>query len=117
VRAGAGERIVVPAGARHRFENTGAEVAQLRVEADPALELQESIEDGVALARAEKFDAKGNPKSLRAIVEGAALARRYRDTVVLCSPPRPVQSILFPLLAAFASRRSRPNAVSTALSP
>jgi hypothetical protein len=33
------------------LENTGRETAHLVVEADPALKLRESIEDGVALAR------------------------------------------------------------------
>jgi mannose-6-phosphate isomerase-like protein (cupin superfamily) len=38
-RAGPGERLVVPAGVRHSFENTGQGIAHLVVEADPALEL------------------------------------------------------------------------------
>lgn len=42
-RAGRGERVVLPAGVRHAFENTGQEIAHLVVEADPALELRESI--------------------------------------------------------------------------
>src|SRR5215218_1987872 len=56
-----------------------------------------------ALARAEKFTAAGTPRSLRALIEGAALAQRYRETVILASPPRVVQRLLFPLLAGFAS--------------
>jgi quercetin dioxygenase-like cupin family protein len=53
-RAGPGERLVVPAGVPHSFENTGRGIAHLIVEADPALELRELIEDGVRLARTEK---------------------------------------------------------------
>jgi mannose-6-phosphate isomerase-like protein (cupin superfamily) len=104
VVAGPGTKIVGPAGVRHSFQNTGADTAHLEVEADPPLHLRESIEAGAALARAERFTADGRPKSLRAMIEGAALARRYRETVVLSSPPSVVQRLLFPLLARFASR-------------
>jgi hypothetical protein len=33
----------------------------------------------------------------------AALAHRYRETVILSSPPPLVQRLVFPLLARFAS--------------
>jgi mannose-6-phosphate isomerase-like protein (cupin superfamily) len=103
VVAGPGAKLLVAAGVRHSFQNTGTETAHLSVEAEPALRLRESIEEGAALARAEKFTATGRPRSLRALIEGAALARRYRETVILSSPPRAVQRVLFPLLAGFAS--------------
>ena len=109
-QAGPGERLVVAPGVRHSFENTGTETAHLVVEADPALQLRESIEEGAALARAESFTESGKPRSVRALVEGAALARRYRETVVLSSPPPAVQRLLFPLLARFASRNPEPAA-------
>jgi Cupin domain len=103
VVAGPGAQVVVPVGTRHSFRNTGTDTAHLEVEADPALQLRESIEEGASLARTERFTAAGRPRSLRALIEGAALARRYRDTVVLSSPPPVVQRMLFPLLARFAS--------------
>jgi mannose-6-phosphate isomerase-like protein (cupin superfamily) len=103
VVAGPGAKVVVAAGVRHSFQNTGTETAQLEVEADPALRLRESIEGGASLARTEKFTATGQPRSLRALIEGAALAHRYRETVILTSPPPAVQRLLFPLLAGFAS--------------
>jgi Cupin domain len=108
-RAGPGERLVVAPGVRHSFQNTGEQPAHLVVVADPALRLRESIEDGAALMRAERFSESGTPRSLRALVEAAALARRYRETVVLSSPPAAIQRLLFPLLARFAapSRSSR----------
>jgi quercetin dioxygenase-like cupin family protein len=102
-RAGPGERLVVSAGVRHSFENTGQGIAHLVVEADPALDLRESIEDGVRLARTEKLTASGKPRGLRALIEAAALAHRYRQTVILSSPPPAIQRLLFPLLARFAS--------------
>jgi mannose-6-phosphate isomerase-like protein (cupin superfamily) len=106
VVAGPGAKLVVAAGARHSFQNTGTETAQLAVEAEPALALRESIEGGAALARAHEFTATGKPRSLRALVEGAALAHRYRETVILSSPPPAVQRLLFPLLAKFASSKA-----------
>jgi quercetin dioxygenase-like cupin family protein len=107
-RAGAGERLVVPAGTRHSFENTGEGIAHLVVEAEPALQLRESIEDGVRLARAEMLTASGKPRGLRGLIEAAALGHRYRETVILSSPPRAMQRLLFPLLARFAARNGEP---------
>jgi mannose-6-phosphate isomerase-like protein (cupin superfamily) len=110
-RTGPGERLVVPAGVRHSFENTGDAIAHLVVEADPALELRESIEDGVRLGRAGMLTAGGKPRGLRGLIEAAALAHRYRETVVLSSPPRALQRLLFPLLARFAARNGAPAPV------
>jgi mannose-6-phosphate isomerase-like protein (cupin superfamily) len=101
--ARAGERLVVPARVRHSFQNTGPEIAYLVVEADPALELRESIESGVRLVQTQKFTAGGKPRGLRALIEAAAVAHRYRETVVLSSPPPAMQRLLFPLLARFAA--------------
>jgi mannose-6-phosphate isomerase-like protein (cupin superfamily) len=103
VVAGPGAKVVVAPGVRHSFENTGSDTAHLGVEAEPAMHLRESIEQGASLARTENITARGKPGSLRALVELAALAHRYRDTVILSSPPRAVQRLLFPLLARFAS--------------
>ncbi len=103
-RLGPGDRAVVPPGVRHSFENTGEWAAHLVAEAEPALELRESIEEGARLARTERFSDSGSPRSIRALVEAAALAERYGDTVVLSSPPRFVQRILFPPLSRLARR-------------
>jgi quercetin dioxygenase-like cupin family protein len=113
-RAGPGERLVVPAGVRHSFQNTGQSIAHLVVEAEPAMQLRESIEDGVELFRTEKFTAGGKPRGLRALIEAAGLAHRYRKTVILSSPPPALQRLLFPLLARFAaSNRERQAARAT----
>ena len=100
---GPGGKVVVAPGVRHSFENTGSDTAHLEVEAEPALCLRESIEQGASLAQTEKLTPTGKPKSLRALIELAALAHRYRKTVILSSPPLAVQRLLFPLLARFAS--------------
>jgi mannose-6-phosphate isomerase-like protein (cupin superfamily) len=109
--AGAGERLVVPAGVRHSFENTGEGIAHLVVEAEPALQLRESIEDGVRLGESGKLTASGKPRGLRGLLEAAALAHRYRETVILSSPPPLVQRLLFPLLARFAASNREPTPV------
>jgi mannose-6-phosphate isomerase-like protein (cupin superfamily) len=107
LRPRAGEPVVVPAGVRHRFENTGEQVAHLLVEAEPALALCESIQDGAALAQIGKFTAGGKPRSLRALVEVAALAARYRETVVLISPRLPCSACCSP--CSPGSRHTSPS--------
>jgi mannose-6-phosphate isomerase-like protein (cupin superfamily) len=108
-RAGPGERLVVPAGVRHSFQNTGEGIAHLVVEAEPALQLRESIEDGVRLGETGKLTAGGKPRGLRGLIEAAAVAHRYRATVVLSSPPPVMQRLLFPLLARFAASNREPT--------
>ena len=98
---GPGGRAVVPARARHRFQNTGDRESHVRVEAEPAEELRESIEAGAALGRREDISPDGKPRSASALFAAAALAQRYRETVVLTSPPPFLQRLLFPILARF----------------
>jgi quercetin dioxygenase-like cupin family protein len=109
--ASAGERLIVPPGVRHSFENTGQGIAHLVVEVEPALQLRESIEDGVRLGESGKLTASGKPRGLRGLLEAAALAHRYRETVVLSSPPPIVQRLLFPLLARLAGSHREPAPV------
>lgn len=104
-RLGPGGRAVVAPGVRHAFENRGGQTAHLVVEAEPAQDLRASIEAGARLARTQRFSESGAPRTLRALVEAAALAERYRETVVLSSPPRLVQRLLFPVLARLAYTR------------
>jgi hypothetical protein len=87
----AGERLVVPPACATRSRTQARGIAHLVVEAEPALELRESIEDGVRLGRAGMLTANGNPRGQRGLIEAAALAHRYRETVVLSSrdPARP----------------------------
>ena len=97
--ARAGERLVVAPGTRHAFRNTGADVAHLVAEAEPALTLQESIEEGAAMARAGLLTKGGRPKGWRAMREAAAFSLRHRETTVLLSPPPFLQRLLSPLIA------------------
>jgi quercetin dioxygenase-like cupin family protein len=92
--------IVVPAGTRHAYRNPGAETAHMVTEVTPALELEEFLTAIAGLAARRRFTRRGLPTSVGAIPELAAVAQRYRETVVLETPMRP----LIPLAARFAPR-------------
>ena len=106
---GPGDLVVVPAGVRHTFRNTGAGVAHLTTDAEPALELQEFLEQAAALGRAGKYTRRGIPRGPGALLEAAEFAERYRDTVVftdIAFPPPALQPILLGPLARLQRRRS-----------
>jgi len=90
--------VVVPAGAGHAYRNAGTAPAHMVTKVTPPLELEAFLTDIAALAQRGRFTRKGLPTSLGAIPELAAVAQRYRDTVVLETPLRP----LIPLVARFA---------------
>lgn len=105
-RLGPGEELVAEPGVRHAFENTGAQEAHLVSEASPPMQLQESIEEAAAMARAGKFTRGGMPKGLGALLELADFVERYRETTVVTSPPQFLQRALLPPLARLHRRRS-----------
>ncbi len=82
-RAEAGDRIVVPAGTAHRFENVGEDTAQFMCEVRPALQFEQLIETMYALAADGKTNGKGMPNPLRL----AVIARHHFDDVRLPFPP------------------------------
>lgn len=104
-RAGAGDRVVVPAGVRHSFRNIGGSEAHLLVEVEPALELQRFLEEAAALARAGKYTRRGIPKGLRAALQLAELIERHRDGTVMAFPPPALQRALISPLARLQRRR------------
>jgi quercetin dioxygenase-like cupin family protein len=106
--ASPGDTVVVPAGVRHAYRNSGDEIAHMVCEARPPSSLQEFLEDAAALGRAGKITRQGVPKGLTALLLGAVMARHYRDMVVLLFPPMPppfLQRLLFPALARLGERR------------
>ena len=61
---GPGTRVVAPAGVKHAFRNIGQEEAHLKVEVDPALDLQDFLEEAAALARAGLTRGEACPRGL-----------------------------------------------------
>jgi mannose-6-phosphate isomerase-like protein (cupin superfamily) len=93
---------LVPAGTRHAYRNRGSQTAHLVTRVTPPLELEGFLTEIAALAQRRRFTRRGLPTSLGAIPELAAVAQRYRETVVLETPMRP----LIPLAARFAPSSS-----------
>jgi mannose-6-phosphate isomerase-like protein (cupin superfamily) len=102
-------RITVPAGTRHAYRNVSGATARMITEVEPPMELEAFLTDTAELAREGAFTRNGVPRSLRAIPRLARLAQRYRATVELETPLRP----LIPLAARLG--RSRTTGQSTAM--
>jgi quercetin dioxygenase-like cupin family protein len=105
-RATAGEKVVVPAGLRHAYRNSGDGPGHLVAEVHPGHpDLQGFLEDAAALARAGKFNRYALPTSLDGALRASVLIQRYRDTTVLHRPPRWLQRVALAPLARVAARR------------
>jgi len=105
-RMAPGDTAVVPAGVQHAFRNDGQEVAHLRFESEPPMELEESVRVGIKMAEAESFSAKGLPKGLGSTLAAAEFAERYKETTQLRTMPPIVARIMFPPLAWLGRRRN-----------
>jgi quercetin dioxygenase-like cupin family protein len=97
--AHAGERDTVPKGVTHGYYSTG-EACHLVVEAEPPSRLQDFLEQAAEMAKAGLYDRRGVPSGPRAGLHLAEFAYRNRDVAVVISPPRLLQSVFFPPLAA-----------------
>jgi quercetin dioxygenase-like cupin family protein len=96
--ATAGDTVSAPPGSVHAFENKGDE-AHLMVEVRPALDLQEFLEAAAGLSRARKITPRGIPKSPRALLQLAVLARHFQPCTYLARPPLALQrALLWPLV-------------------
>jgi quercetin dioxygenase-like cupin family protein len=80
--ATAGESVVVPAGTRHAYRNTGAQPAHGVCRASPPQTLQEFLEEAAAMARAGKLTRQGLPKP-GGVLQALRLALRHRKMVVM----------------------------------
>ena len=87
--ARAGDRVLVPAGTPHRFENVGEETAHFVCEIKPALGFEQLIETMFSLAEDGKVSKKGMPKPLRL----AVISRHHFDDVRLPVPPAWLQRL------------------------
>ena len=87
--ATAGEKIVVPAGAKHTFWNAGDTDAVFRCEIRPALQFEQLIETMFTLAADGKVNRKGMPNPLRL----AVIANHHFGDVRLPFPPAWLQRL------------------------
>lgn len=91
-----GEKFVVPAGTPHVWWNSGNDELHFLAELRPALRMETFFETFFGLAQ----DGKVNPKTgLPNLLQMALVMRAFRNELILARPPRPVQTLLFGLLA------------------
>jgi quercetin dioxygenase-like cupin family protein len=105
IEGGPGTTVTAPAGARHAFRNIGDVEAHLRVEVEPAMDLQDFLEEAAAMARARRYTRRGVPTSPAAVWELADLMVRYQDSTVMAFPPRIVQRLALAPLARLQRKR------------
>jgi quercetin dioxygenase-like cupin family protein len=101
ILAGPGETVVVPAGRVHRFANGGDTTARVRVEVEPALDMQQLLVTTAALAHEGKVLRSGMPKPLHL----ALFVQRFKREVRAPFPPAWAVRALMAPLAAIAQRR------------
>jgi mannose-6-phosphate isomerase-like protein (cupin superfamily) len=99
--AGPGETVVVPAGARHKFANGGDTTARVRVEVEPALDMQQLLVTTAELAHEGNVLRSGMPKPLHL----ALFVERFKREVRAPFPPAWMVRVLMAPLAALARRR------------
>lgn len=100
-----------PAGTVHDWWNSGDGVARVRVEVEatpdasgePAARFISMIEALWSLGALGKTDEKGMPDPLWL----GAIGHEFRDVIRFTKPPRPVQAVAFPVLAALARATGR----------
>jgi mannose-6-phosphate isomerase-like protein (cupin superfamily) len=99
--AGAGEAIEVPPGVWHDWWQVGAVRTVCRVTITPGRRFEEMIRTAWGLA----CDGQTNSKGMPSLLQTVALATEFSDVLVFKRPPRPVQRVLFGVLAPLARRR------------
>jgi quercetin dioxygenase-like cupin family protein len=104
--AAAGDRLTVPPGAWHAFENVGDHEAHLRVTVEPAGRIEQFLTEAAALARAGRYTRRGIPRGPRAALEVADFVERYSDETVMRWPPPAVQRVTLAPLARLQRRRA-----------
>jgi quercetin dioxygenase-like cupin family protein len=101
-----GGKVVVPAGVKHTYRNTGATEAHVMCDASPPHpDLEGFLTDAAALARAGKFNKYGLPTKLSGVLPLSLMAYHYRESTLILRPPVPVQKLLVYPLGRLAERR------------
>jgi quercetin dioxygenase-like cupin family protein len=103
------DTVVVEPRVIHAFKNTSTDEGRIRAEVEPAMEMEQALRAGVAMAHRGVFTAGGMPRGLRGTVAVAEFLERYQESIVFTFPPRIVQRLIFgPLLwiARLAGRRA-----------
>ncbi len=93
-----GQEATIAPGMPHVWWNAGDEEADVLVELRPAAPLDDFLTSLFALARDGKTDDQGMPSLLQI----AVMVEEYDDVIFPSSPPRPVQKLLFGVLAPLA---------------
>ena len=110
--AGPGETVIVPAGARHKFANGGDCTARVRVEVEPALDMEQLLETTAELAHEGHTLRSGMPKPLHL----ALFVQRFQREVRAPFPPAwMVRVAMAPLRARRAPRAGTTRAMPRSL--
>ena len=96
-----GKTIEIPPGVPHRFWNAGIIEAKLMMDIRPANRFEAFTRNMIGLAQ----DGKTGPKGMPNLLQLAVIAREFDDVIQFLSPPRFLQSALFPILAPIARMR------------
>jgi hypothetical protein len=95
-RLGTGDEVVVPPGTPH-VSYTESEPARFGREVTPPGRWREFLTERFAYAH-----AVGERSGVGGLLQAALWLRAYPEVLVIERPPRPVQRVLFPVLAAVA---------------
>src|SRR4030095_16882065 len=85
---------IVPAGTSHRFANAGERPARVRVEARPALRVEQRCETVAALAREGRTFPSGMPRPLELVM----FMREFEPEVEAPVAPGLVRAVMSPLV-------------------
>jgi quercetin dioxygenase-like cupin family protein len=102
VDAGPGDVVDVPPGTKHSFRNRSGEEASFTARLTPGLHAENFFLDAAAMGNDGLVTKGGLPKSWRGLLRGAQLLRRYREEVVIYSPPPFLQRLFVPPLLHLA---------------
>jgi quercetin dioxygenase-like cupin family protein len=97
----AGQSFDIPRGTAHTFRNGGDEEASVLWQVRPALKTQQFYENLWGLAADGLTNSEGIPN----LLQMAVMLQHFADEFVLSSPPRLVQQLAFPALAALGRLR------------